>query len=96
MSDLAFRETHGTIVFHPENREQRWSAPNPEHEHYSDARHRARYPRPGQEPNYGAATLADTYAYLVSGCLTTKAACEQLRMIRRAVIAARSEGEGSG
>lgn len=86
-----FRQTHGTIVFHPEEREKRWSAPNPEHELYADARYRARYPKPGQEPNYLCATLADTYAYLVSGCLTTKGACEQLRMIRRAVKAAATQ-----
>lgn len=87
-------------MFHPEEREKRWSAPNPEHEHFGDARHRARYPRPGQEPNYGCATLADTYAYLASGCPTAKRACEQLRMIRRAVRAARNaepiDGERGG
>ena len=77
------RQVHGRIIFN--DGPERWQAPNPEYESFDNARHVARYPRPGQYPNYLAAELGDVYTYLVSVCPTTKDALQKLREIRRAV-----------
>lgn len=63
----------GRIIFNPDD-------------DYAEARYRARYPhKPGQEPNYNCASLADIYTYLVSDDITTTGAVEKLRAIRRAI-----------
>ncbi len=79
---MKVRRVHSTLVFN--EGPERWSAPDPTHPAMGDARHAARYPLPGQKPNYSCASQADIYAYLVT-CGTTKRAVEQLREIRRAI-----------
>jgi len=91
MSD--YRVHSGRIVFNPEDIERRFTYPNPEAENFANARHELRY---GTHPNFEAATLADSYAYLVSVCPTTEDAIEALRQVRRAVRELRQRGEGSG
>ncbi len=87
MGDRLAKHVHGVFFFN--EGQDRWSAPNPDHEAMVDARHRARYPESGQKPNYLVASQADVYAYLAIDCPTDKAACEKLRAIRRAVAEAR-------
>jgi len=81
MADV--RRIHGHLIFG--DGPERWSAPDPTAQVFEDGRHRARYPLPGEKPNYQVAELADIYAYLVAGCPTTKLAIEKLRAIRKAI-----------
>ena len=85
--DTFYTHPSGQIIVNEHDPDRRWSAPNPFAPVMHDARYRARYPQPGHEPNYHVAGQADLLAYLLSDDLTTGAAIEKLRVLRRAVAA---------
>jgi hypothetical protein len=61
--------------------------PDPDSEQQDEARHTARYnlSRLTQGQAYDLASAADTWAYLLLDCPTTKQACERVRQLRRAI-----------
>lgn len=82
MSAVA-RRGHGRIWF-GEGTEQ-WSFPDMASVQMCDAAYAARYPAPGQPPNYDVASMAEALFYLTVDCPTTELAIKKLRAVRAAL-----------